>query len=232
MSKFYEVSKVLDKRTDVHNRVQFLVRWHGYGRKYDSWVDAEDTNEYLKQVFRTRHQGNPGLLQTLSVLIAEKLKMRKPPSTSIVRRASVTMPMDPETFKELFGSLPSAPNLLRETKFSVPIHELDTIMPAGWSLNTFKTSTTCWLQPGKPVELALLERRKVFYDHSSCSHCQGRNGAPVACKNVVQRIVYGSTVLKVSFYQERNKEAQKKPKERTRLAWAKPRVVSKQTTVW
>ena len=104
MSKFYEVSKVLDKRTDVHNRVQFLVRWRGYGRKYDSWVDADDTNEYLKQVFSQ-------VFQTLSVLIAEKLKMRKPPSTSIVRRASVTMPMDPETFKELFGRLPSAPNL-------------------------------------------------------------------------------------------------------------------------
>ena len=27
MSKFYEVSKVLDKRTDVHGRVQYLVRW-------------------------------------------------------------------------------------------------------------------------------------------------------------------------------------------------------------
>ena len=227
MSKFYEVSKVLDKRADADNRVQFLVRWRGYGRKYDSWVDAEDTNEYLRKVFRTRNQGNPGLLQTLSVLIAEKLKMKKPPSTSIVRRVSATMPMDPETFRELFSGLPSAPNLLRATKFSVPVHELDTIMPAGWSLNTFKTSTTCRLQPGKPVELALLERRKVFYDHSRCLHCQGGNGAPVACKDVVQRIVYGSTLLKVSFYRERNKEAQKKPKERTRLTWAKPRVVNK-----
>ena len=72
------------------------------------------------------------------------------------------MPMDTETFKELFGGLPSAPNLLRATKFSVPIHELDAIMPAGWSLNTFKTSTTNRLQPGKPVEIALLERKKVF----------------------------------------------------------------------
>lgn len=174
MSKFYEVSKVLDKRTDANNRVQFLVRWRGYGRKYDSWVDAEDTNDYLKQMFRTRHQGSPGLLQTLSVLVAEKLKMKKPSSTSIVRRVSVTMPMDPETFRELFSRLPSAPNLLRATKFSVPVHELDTIMPAGWSLNTFKTSTTCRLQPGKPVEIALLERRKVFYDYSRCLHCQGR----------------------------------------------------------
>ena len=129
--------------------------------------------------------------------------------------------------ESLFSELPSAPNLLRATKFSVPVHELDTIMPAGWSLNTFKTSTTCRLQPGKPVELALLERRKVFYDHSRCLHCQGGNGAPVACKDVVQRIVYGSTLLKVSFYRERNKEAQKKPKERTRLTWAKPRVVNK-----
>ena len=33
MSKFYEVSKMLDKRTDVHGRVQYLVRWRGY-----NWV--------------------------------------------------------------------------------------------------------------------------------------------------------------------------------------------------
>ena len=33
MSKFYEVSKVLDKRTDVRGRVQYLVRWRGY-----NWV--------------------------------------------------------------------------------------------------------------------------------------------------------------------------------------------------
>ena len=39
MSKFYEVSKVLDKRTDAHGRVQYLVRWRGYGKKYDSSVD-------------------------------------------------------------------------------------------------------------------------------------------------------------------------------------------------
>ena len=135
MSKFYEVSKVLDKRTDAHGRVQYLVHWRGYRKKYDSWVDETDTNERLKQVFRTNHQGTPGLLQTLAVLVAEKLNMKKPPTTSIVRRASVTMPMDTETFKELFGGLPSAPNLLRATKFSVPIHELDAIMPAGWSLN-------------------------------------------------------------------------------------------------
>lgn len=120
-------------------------------------MDVEDTNEYLNQVFRTQYQGNPGLLQTLSVLIAKKLKMKKRPSTSIVQRASVTMLMDSETLRELFSRLPSAPNLLRTTKFSVPIHELDTIMPAGWSLNTFKTSTTCRLQPSKPVDLALLE---------------------------------------------------------------------------
>ena len=27
MSKFYEVSKVFDKRTDAHGRVEYLVRW-------------------------------------------------------------------------------------------------------------------------------------------------------------------------------------------------------------
>ena len=84
MGKFYEVSKVLDKRTDTRGRVQFLVRWRGYGKKYDTWVDEAGTNERLRQVFRMRQQGSPGLLQTLSVLIAGKLNMKKPPKTSIV----------------------------------------------------------------------------------------------------------------------------------------------------
>ena len=97
------------------------------------------------------------------MLVAEKLNTKKPPTTSIVRRASVTMPMDAETFKELFGGLPSAPNLLRATKFSVPIHELDAIMPPGWSLNTFKTSTACRLQPDKPEEIALRAQKSVFF---------------------------------------------------------------------
>ena len=57
MSKFHEVSRVLDKRTDTCGRVQYLVRWRGFGTKYDSWVNEDDTNERLKQVFRTRHQG-------------------------------------------------------------------------------------------------------------------------------------------------------------------------------
>ena len=116
MCKFYEVSKVLNKRTDAHRRsrsrtVPYLVRWHGYGKRYNSWVDETDTNERPKQAFSTRHQGTPGLLQTMAVLVVEKLNMKKPPTTSIVRLASVTMPMDTETFKELFGGLPSAPNL-------------------------------------------------------------------------------------------------------------------------
>ena len=93
MSKFYEVSKVLDKRTDANGRVQYLGCWRGYGNwNNDSWVDETDTNEYLKQVFRTRHKGTPGLLQTLAVLVAERLNMKKLPTTSIVRRASFTMP--------------------------------------------------------------------------------------------------------------------------------------------
>ena len=59
MSKFYEVSKVLDKRTDLG-----CVSFRGA-------------------------------------------------TTSIVRRASVTMPMDTETFKELFGGLPLNFNIPR-----------------------------------------------------------------------------------------------------------------------
>ena len=108
--------------------------------------------------------------------------MKKPPTTSIVRRAAVTMLMASKTFQELFGGLPSAPNLLQVTKFSVPVHEHDTIMTPGWSLNTFKTSTTCRLQLGKPVKIALLARKKVFYDHSTCLRCEGGDGASVACK--------------------------------------------------
>ena len=156
MSKFYEVSKVLDKHTDAINRVQFLVRWRGY----DSWVDAEDTNEYLKQVFRTRHQGSPGLLQTLSILVAEKLRMKKPPSTSIVRRVSVTMPMDPETFRELFSRLPSAPNLLRATKFSVPGRKAATgaarrgmLQPPRDQASTPRTCAAPW---GRPLHVRRL----------------------------------------------------------------------------
>ena len=52
-------------------------------------------------------------VQTLAVLVSEELNMKKPPTTSIVRRASVTMPMDTETFKELFGGLPFNFNIPR-----------------------------------------------------------------------------------------------------------------------
>ena len=54
MSKFYEYSKVFDRRTDTNARVQYLaiVRWAGYGKAYDSLVD------HLKQAFRTRFQSN------------------------------------------------------------------------------------------------------------------------------------------------------------------------------
>ena len=39
MYMFYEVSKVLDRRTDTDGRVQNLVLWAGYGKAYDSCVD-------------------------------------------------------------------------------------------------------------------------------------------------------------------------------------------------
>ena len=58
MSKFYEVSKVLDGRTDTNGRVEYLVRRAGYGKAYNSLLDEEDTNEYLKEAFRTRFQAN------------------------------------------------------------------------------------------------------------------------------------------------------------------------------
>ena len=55
MSKFYEVSKVPDKRTDAHGRVQYLVRWRGYGKKNDSWVDEADTNGQAHTVSICEH---------------------------------------------------------------------------------------------------------------------------------------------------------------------------------
>ena len=71
----------------------------------------------------------------------------------------------------------------------------------------------------QPFGIALLESKKVCLDHSGCLGCQGGSGAPVACKDVVQKVVFGSTLLKVSFYRKRNKRSQRKPKERTRLTW-------------
>lgn len=106
------------------------------------------------------------MLQALAVLIAEKLNIKKLLTTSVKRCAFIIMLMDSKTFQELFSGLPTAPSLLQVIKFSVPAHELDTIMPPGWSLNTFKTSMTCRLQASKPVKIALLERKKVFHDHS------------------------------------------------------------------
>ena len=75
--KYRKCSISVRTLTDAHGRVQYLVRWCGCGKKYDSWVDETDKIQRLKQVFRTRHQGTPGLLQTLVVLVAEKLNMEK-----------------------------------------------------------------------------------------------------------------------------------------------------------
>ena len=58
MNKFYEVSKVLDTRTDTNGRVQYLARWAGYGKAYNILVDEEDINDHLKQAFRARFQSN------------------------------------------------------------------------------------------------------------------------------------------------------------------------------
>ena len=49
--KFWEVFKVPHMRTHAENRVQFLVCCRGYVREYNSWVNAEDTNEYLSKCF-------------------------------------------------------------------------------------------------------------------------------------------------------------------------------------
>ena len=85
----------------------------------------------------------------MSMLLAEKLNVKKPPKTNIVRCISVTMAMDVDTFRELCNRVPFVSNLLQlvgNVTFLVPIDELDIIMPVGWSFNTFKTSktsTTC-----------------------------------------------------------------------------------------
>lgn len=71
--------------------------------------------------------------------------------------------MDAETFTSLFSRLPLAQNLLqvdRSIKFCARV------------------------QPSNPVEIALLESKKVFYDQSQCSCYQGGDRAPVACKEV------------------------------------------------
>lgn len=192
-------------------------------------MNENDTNSYLRQVYKLRHQGSPALMQTLAVLIADKLKMRKAPKTSITRRVSGSMPMDGKTFQLLFSRLLSAPNPLQaygNVRFSVPITELDSVMPAGWTENTFKTCTTCRIQPDTPVEVALLESKKMLFDHSQCLRSQSGDEATVACKGVIRKVIFSTTVLKVSFYRERNKQAQRKPKKRTKLAGAKPRTAS------
>ena len=63
-----------------------------------------------------------------------KTQHEEAPETSIVRLVSVSMPMDHETFRALFGRLPSAPHYLQvygNLKFSVPVEELDNIMYEG-----------------------------------------------------------------------------------------------------
>ena len=140
---FENLDKVLDKPTNTSGRIQSLVRWRGYAKKYDSWVDETDTNEHFKWAYRLCHHGSPGLLQTLAVLIAQKLNVKTAPSSSIVRQTSFSMPMDGETFRELFCRLPSAPKPLQaygNVRFSVPITKFDSIMPTGWSENTFRAS--------------------------------------------------------------------------------------------
>ena len=117
------------------------------------WMKRTPTNIWSGRTGCATDYGSPGLLQTLAVLIAQKLDVKTAPNSSI---------------------LPSAPKPLQaygNVRFSVPIAEFDSIM--------------------------------------------------------LREVVYSTTVLKVSFYRERNKQMQKKPKERTRLAWSKPRVSTK-----
>ena len=96
---------------------------------------------------------------------------------------------------------------------------------------------TVWSRVKGSVSLG--DNRKKKRDHyakktPNCSliqkpsRHQGGDWAPVACKDVVRKVVYGSTLVKVSFYRERNKPAQRnQPKQRTRLTWVNPELPTK-----
>ena len=56
MPKMYPVSKVLDCRV-VQGRKEYLVRWKGYAKKYDSWVGEKDVNSAVKKAYDNNNQG-------------------------------------------------------------------------------------------------------------------------------------------------------------------------------
>ncbi|CAG8782897.1 879_t:CDS:2, partial [Racocetra persica] len=43
-SDFYEVERIERHRTNKLGKLQFLIKWAGWGAKYNSWVDASDVH--------------------------------------------------------------------------------------------------------------------------------------------------------------------------------------------
>lgn len=113
-----------------------------------------------------------------------------------------------ETFKDIFGRLPSAPPGLRQQstcRFSVPAAELDSVFSDGWWKNTFYSSSTiCRVMRDKEIKLCLYTKKKVFHDHSSCPSCTSTQLLH-KCKPV-KRIVAVMSFMKMSFYRERSKQ--------------------------
>src|SRR5271169_6893749 len=55
----YELDSILDSRL-VHNKLQFLVSWKGYGYEDNSWVDDRDLNApRMVKDFYNSHPGAP-----------------------------------------------------------------------------------------------------------------------------------------------------------------------------
>ncbi|KXJ07502.1 hypothetical protein AC249_AIPGENE27548 [Exaiptasia diaphana] len=205
-----ELKKLKSDYTVLVSR--YLVRWKNYGSKYDSWVDEDNVNNPVKLAYFRRNTGLQGIRQTLEVLISQKLNVRycQAARGSVTVRVSVTMPMDPDTFTDIFGSLPSAPTDIRRRtrcRFTVPrASELDSVFSEGWSENTFKTSTTCRVMLDMPVVLSMFSTTKVFYDHSSCRRCVNNSFAE-PCKPQ-RRVIKASSFMKMIFSRERSHKTQ------------------------
>ena len=172
------------------------------------------------------YAGIQNVRQTLEVLISQRLNVPHCQATTgkVQRRVSVTMPISQETFCDLFSCLPSAPSDLRcrrhSAKFSVPPAELDLILDSGWSLNTFKTSTVCRVLLDKPVDVSFFTKKKVFFDHSHCPHCNSATSMQTCQPK--KRIKCTTTMMKLSFYCERQKKTIVQRQKPT-LSWAKDR---------
>ena len=60
----YEVEKILDSRI-FHGRLEYLVRWKGYGAAEDLWVPTQDVTG-AKRLVREFHRLNPEAPQRIS----------------------------------------------------------------------------------------------------------------------------------------------------------------------